>query len=189
MSGHPVGQAAQLNNAFNTATARLKDHDWLSNASINTAPAEAKAMLDKGSGVRLDPAGRAAVQNLADLAPKTPQPETNPVVAGAKAVGSSLWGDLSNKAVPAIMAVSGFPLTAAGVSAVKAGGSGVGAMWNAGTNAAKQRAIDAAQMATTSGRPTMPMDMQPAAPVRRFIGALGAGPEANPPDPYAAYSP
>ena len=189
ISGHQVGQAAQLNDAFNTATARLKDHDWLSNANINTAPAEADAKLQRGSGMLFDPAGRAAVQNLADYAPKTPQPDTNPVVAGVKAAASSIGKDLSNNAIPAVLTATGFPAIAAGVSGIKAGTAGGGAMWNAGTNAAKQRAIDAAQMATTSGRPTMPMDMQPAAPIRRFIGALGAGPEANPPDPNAAYSP
>jgi hypothetical protein len=189
MSGHPVGEAAKLNADFNMAHARLENHDWLANASIDTAPAEAANALKKDSGYLFDKAGRESVQTLADLAPKKPEPSTNPVVAGAKAVGSSLWGDLSNKAIPAVMALSGFPASAAAVSGVKAGGAGIGAMWNAGTNAAKQRAIDAAQMASTSGIPTKPMDMQPAAPVRRFIGALGAGPEANPPDPWAAYSP
>jgi hypothetical protein len=189
ISGHQVGEAAQLNNAFNTAHARLEDHDWLSNASINTAPAEAAAALQKGSGMLLDPAGKESLQNLADFAPKQVQPSTNPVAAAAKAVGSSLWGDLSNKAVPAVVALSGFPLTAAGVAGVKAGGAGAKAAWDAMGNAAKQRAIDAAQVATTTGVRTTPLDMRPAAPVRRFISGALAGPEANPPGQWSAYSP
>jgi hypothetical protein len=188
-TGHAVGEAAKLNDIFNQAHARLEDHDWLSNASINTAPAEAAAALQKGSGMLLDPAGKEALTNLAAYAPKQVQPPTNPVTAAAKAVGSSLWGDLSNKAVPAVVALSGFPLTAAGVSGIKAGGAGVKAAWDATGNAAKQRAIDAALVARTTGNRTTPLDMRPAAPVRRFISGALAGPEANPPDSWSAYSP
>jgi hypothetical protein len=188
ITGHQVGEAARLNNAFMDAHAALGDHDWLANTNINKAPAEAAAKINDPR-MRFTPEGRESVQNLAALAPKPTIPSTNPLVAGAKAAGSSLWGDLSNKAVPAVVALSGYPVSAAGMSGVKAAGAGAGAMWNAGSNAAKQRAIDAALVATGTGARTPPIDMQPAAPVRRLIGALGTGVEAKPPDPWAAYSP
>ena len=74
ITAHAPGEALDLHNAFQTSTAKLGDHDWLTNTNINKAPAEAAAKLQSGSGMLYDQAGKDAVQRLADMAPKSAPP-------------------------------------------------------------------------------------------------------------------
>ena len=176
LTGHAPGEALDLHNAFQTSTAKLGDHDWLTNTNINKAPAEAATKLQSGSGMLYDPAGRDAVQRLADMAPKSATPTSGG--AGAwQGFKDYVTGALTNKTLGAGLgwAFGGLPGAATdlgvqgGLAAIKGARSGA----KAGD---VQAAIDAAKVATTTGRPTTPFEMLPPAPMRDFARKiLGTG--------------
>ena len=170
LTGHAPGEALDLHNAFQTATANLGDHDWLTNTNINKAPAEAAAKLQSGSGMLYDQAGKDALTELA----KHYNPKAgNPPIGG----GAGIWqgikdyatGAATDKAVGGgagwlfggLPGALGVPAAQATVAAAKGGLKGAEA-------ATVQRAIDAAKVATTTGRPTTPFEMLPPAPFRDF---------------------
>ena len=168
ITSHAPGEALDLHNAFQTATARLGDHDWLTNANINTAPAQAAAKLQSGSGMLYDQAGRDAMQRLADMAPKSTTPTSGG--AGAWQGAKNFVSDtLSNKALTSGV---GWLLHGLTGSAVPLGVQGAAAIAKGARTGVKvgdvQAAIDAAKVATTTGRPTTPFEMLPPAPMRDF---------------------
>ena len=169
-TAHAPGEALDLHNAFQTSTAKLGDHDWLTNTNINKAPAEAAAKLKPDSGMLYDQAGKDAVQRLADMAPK----DTTPTSAGAGAWQGTkdyLKELAANKLVGGGVGWLLHGLTGA---AVPLAAQGAVAATKGASRASKagdiQRAIDAAKVATTTGRPTTPFDMLPPAPLRELWG-------------------
>ena len=172
ITAHAPGEALDLHNAFQTSTAKLGDHDWLTNTNINKAPAEAAAKLQSGSGMLYDQAGRDAVQRLANMAPKS----ATPIGGGAGAwqgITDYLKGGLMDRTIGAGTGwlFGGLP-GAVGVPAAQATAKTIGGGWKGSQNAAIQRAIDAAKVATTTGRPTTPFEMLPPAPVRDIFGKV-----------------
>ena len=162
-TGHAPGEAFDLHNAFQTSTAKLGDHDWLTNTNINKAPAEAAEKLKSGSGMLYDQAGKDALQRLADLQRKQTTPGAwqgfKDYVTGAatdKTLGAGL-GWLAH-GIPGILGDLGVQAGAATIKGARAGAK-------ADT---VQRAMDAAKVATTTGRPTTPFEMLPPAPMRDF---------------------
>lgn len=170
ITGHAPGEAFDLHNAFQTSTAKLGDHDWLTNTNINKAPAEAAEKLKSGSGMLYDQAGKDALTELAKhYNPKAGNP---PIGAGAgiwQSIKDYAAGAATDKAVGGgagwlfggLPGAVGVPAAQATVAATKGGLKGAEA-------ATVQRAIDAAKVATTTGRPTTPFEMLPPAPMRDF---------------------
>jgi hypothetical protein len=162
-TSHAPGEALDLHNAFQTSTAKLGDHDWLTNTNINKAPAEAAEKLKPGSGMLYDQAGKDALTELAKMAPKTSMP-------GAwQGLKDYVTGAFADKTLAAGLGWAAHGLT--GSAAPLAAQAGMATI-KGGLKGAKvdavQRAMDAAKVATTTGRPTTPFEMLPPAPMRDF---------------------